>query len=102
MEPEDRLPELVTFDGAFGGLAEGAAERPMARAGGPDGDDRSGWGCASVEPIAGTVQQGLGAEEGMAVAGAGGDCRSFEFLVSLTRCALRHALRSGPKFQTEA
>jgi hypothetical protein len=45
----------------------------MARVGGPDGDDRNGWGCASVEPIAGTVQEGLGGEEGMPVGGSGGD-----------------------------
>jgi hypothetical protein len=55
IEAEDGFAELVAFDGEFGGLAEGAAERPMARAGGPDGDDRSGWICAVFQPVAAAV-----------------------------------------------
>jgi hypothetical protein len=56
---EDWLARFVAFDGEFGGLAEGAAERPMIAAAGPDGDDGSVWGPALFQPVPGTVEEGV-------------------------------------------
>jgi hypothetical protein len=45
----------------------------MTAAGGPHGADGSAWARALCQPVPGTVQKGSAAEEGMAVAGCGGD-----------------------------
>jgi hypothetical protein len=70
---EDGLTEFVAFDGEFGCLCDGAVERPVARAGGPYGDNRRVWICAVFEPIASPIDKGCGCDEPVAVAGGGRD-----------------------------
>src|SRR5262245_43282635 len=48
---EDRLAQLVTFDGELGGFGDSGTQGPVTAAAGPDGDDGSGWGYASFQIV---------------------------------------------------
>jgi hypothetical protein len=62
------FPAFVAFDAEVGGIAEGAAEGPMAAATRRDGRDGGVWFGAEFEPVASAVEEWRGGCEGVAVA----------------------------------
>src|SRR5262245_52397402 len=54
---EDRLAQLVTFDGELGGFGDSGTQGPVTAAAGPDGDDGSDWGYASFQIVQAIAQR---------------------------------------------
>jgi hypothetical protein len=58
IEAEHWLAEGIGLNCEFCSCADGAVERPVARAGGPYGDDRRVWICAFFAPVASLIEEG--------------------------------------------